>query len=320
MKNKKIILITGVAGMLGSELLEKLINNNKLIIGIDNFKLGKKNYINNFKDKKNFFFFKIDLSKKINNSKLDQILKKYNLNEIWLLAANSDIQKGVLDSNEDLNNTFMTTYNTLNYLKKFLKKNTKLIFSSSSAIYGNVRKKIDEKTLPLYPESNYGSMKLASEAFIAYFSKNHNLKSYIFRFPNVVGKNLTHGILYDFRKKFLSQKKSVKVLGNGYQKKPYSFSSEILNCMQYISKLNFKTHLNYFNLGPNDNGIYVKDIVKIFKKKFNSKKIIYQKSKIGWKGDIPTYSYDTQKINKLGFKFKYNSKQSILKSFKIILD
>ena len=42
MKSKKIILITGVAGMLGSELLEKLINMNKVIVGIDNFKLGKK--------------------------------------------------------------------------------------------------------------------------------------------------------------------------------------------------------------------------------------------------------------------------------------
>ena len=44
---KKIILITGAAGMMGSELIEKLINDNYLIIGIDNFRLGKKKFIKN---------------------------------------------------------------------------------------------------------------------------------------------------------------------------------------------------------------------------------------------------------------------------------
>tara|TARA_B100000989_G_scaffold151871_1_gene113334 strand:- start:16322 stop:17284 length:963 start_codon:yes stop_codon:yes gene_type:complete len=320
MKSKKIILITGVAGMLGSELLEKMINLNKTIIGIDNFKLGKKIYIRKYRKNKNFYFFKIDLSKPITNFKLDRILKKYELDKIWLLAANSDIQKGISNPNEDLKNTFMTTYNSLNYLQRFLRKKTKLIFASSSAIFGSIKHRISEKTPARYPESNYGSMKLASESYIASYSKNNYLKSYIFRFPNVVGKNLTHGILYDFKKKFLSKKKAVQVLGDGSQKKPYSFSSEILNCMQYISNLNFKTYINYFNLGPKDKGIYVKNIVKIFKKKFKSKKIKYQNSKIGWKGDIATYSYDTSKVSKLGFNFEYNSKQSIIKSFKIMFE
>ena len=297
---KKVIFITGVAGMMGSELLEKLINNNKIIIGIDNFKLGKKIYIRKHISNKNFYFLNIDLSKPIINSRLDLYLKKNKLEEIWLLAANSDIQKGILNPNEDFKNTFMTTYNTLNYLKKFLKKNTKLIFASSSAIFGSVKHKISERTPANYPESNYGSMKLASESYIASYAKNHLLKSFIFRFPNVVGKNLTHGILYDFRKKFLSKQNVVKVLGNGNQKKPYSFSSEILDSMKYISNLNFKTYINYFHLGPKDKGIYVKDIVKIFKKKFKLKKIKYQKSKTGWKGDIATYSYDTRKVNNLG--------------------
>jgi len=320
MKSKKIILITGVAGMLGSELLEKLINMNKVIVGIDNFKLGKKIFINKYINRKNFYFFNIDLSKPLTNVKLDRIFKKYELEVVYHLAANSDIQKGGNDPKVDYNLTFMTTYNSLNYLKKFLKKNTKLIFASSSAIFGNIKHKISEKTPAIYPESNYGAMKLASESYIATYAKNYLLKSYIFRFPNVVGKNLTHGILFDFKKKFLSKKEKVQVLGNGYQKKPYSFSSEILESMQYISNLKFKTYINYFNLGPKDKGIYVKNIVKIFKEKFKSKKIKYQKSKTGWKGDIPTYAYDTRKVSNLGYNFKYSSKQAILKSFKTMFD
>ena len=53
---KKIILITGIAGMVGSNLLEKIINSKNLIIGIDNFALGDKKFLKKFNNKKNFFF------------------------------------------------------------------------------------------------------------------------------------------------------------------------------------------------------------------------------------------------------------------------
>ena len=74
---KKTILVTGVAGMIGSELLTRLIKNNKnFIIGIDNFTLGKKSNIKEYFKQKNFIFFNIDLSKKIQNKKLSKLLKK----------------------------------------------------------------------------------------------------------------------------------------------------------------------------------------------------------------------------------------------------
>ena len=311
---KKVILVTGVAGMLGSELLKKILTPQNLIIGIDNFRLGKKEFIKDYYKKKNFFFLNIDLSKKIQNNQLNKILKKNKPDEIWLLAANSDIRKGILSNEEDLNNTFLTTYNTLNLLEKFLKKTTKIIFSSSSAIYGEIKEKIHEKTLPAKPESNYGAMKLASEAFISSYSNKKKVKSFIFRFPNVAGINITHGIIYDFNSKFSKKNKIVQVLGDGNQKKPYSFSTEILNCMQFVISKNHKKLINYFNIGPQDSGITVKEIVKIFKKFFSKKKIKYQKKKIGWKGDIPRYKYDISKINKLGFVFRLNSRKSILKA------
>jgi UDP-glucose 4-epimerase len=313
MKKNKIILITGVAGMLGSELIEKVLKNN-IVIGLDNFELGKKKFIKQYFKKKNFYFFNLDLSKKVNNNLLKKKLSKKKIDQVWLFAANSDIQKGVSDSDVDLKNTFLTTYNTLSFVEKFLKKNTKIIFASSSAIYGNIKNKINEKTLANSPESNYGSMKLASESYISSYSLKNKIQSFIFRFPNVVGINITHGILYDFNKKFLSKKKVVNVLGNGNQQKPYSFSTEILDCMLFaISKIN-KNKNNIFNIGPNDNGIKVKEIVKIFKNFFPNKKISYQKKDRGWQGDIPKYNYDTTKINKLGFIFQLNSKNSIIKA------
>ena len=54
---KKIILITGAAGMVGSNLIEKYINKNVIILGIDNLKLGKYKFINHYLNKKKFFSF-----------------------------------------------------------------------------------------------------------------------------------------------------------------------------------------------------------------------------------------------------------------------
>ena len=194
---KKYIIITGVAGMIGSELLEKIINKkNYHIYGMDNFSLGKKKFISRFLNKKNFEFFEIDNSELISKNILKKI--KYNISEIWLLAANSDINAGNKDEKVDFINTFLTTKNTFNSLESKINKNTKIIFTSSSAIYGSVKHKINEKFLNFNPETNYGLMKVLCEHFLIYKFSKLNFMLNIFRFPNVVGENLTHGIIYDF--------------------------------------------------------------------------------------------------------------------------
>jgi len=317
---KKIILITGAAGMVGSNLINRYINQDLQIIAIDSLKLGKMEYIKSFKKKKNFLFFKIDLSKKIKDRKIENILKQNYLHEVWHLAANSDIQRGISDYEVDLKDTFLTTFNTLNFINKYLKKNTKLIFSSSSAIYGYVKGSISENYKKKNPISNYGLMKLLSEEYIEYIANKNNLKTYIFRFPNVIGSNLTHGIIYDFIKKISYNKKILNVLGNGNQQKPYSDVLEIINCMIFIKNKKFLQNVNFFNIGTNDKGIKVKDIVDIFLKATNfGTKAIFQREKQGWIGDVINYSYSTKKINKLGFRFKLSSKQVITKTIKELI-
>lgn len=308
----KFFFISGAAGMVGSNLIDRLIKDKKnKIYAVDNFTLGKKKFIKKFLKNKNFFFKKIDLSKK-NNFKF--IKEKKKLNEIWLLAANSDILKGIKDSRIDLNNTFMTTFNTLLGLKPYINKKTKIIFSSSSAVFGEKKISINEKTI-FEPISNYGAMKLASENFINYFCNNYSLKSYIFRFPNVVGENLTHGIIYDFFSKKKNKQKIFQVLGNGYQQKPYSYCDEIIDCMLFLRKKKISGNIDYFNIGTNDKGIKVKEIVNIFKSKTKLKKIIkYQNKQGGWPGDVSKYYFSTKKINKLGYKFRMSSKEAIVKA------
>ena len=316
-KNKKIIWITGIAGMLGSELISKFIKKkNYTIIGIDNFTLGKKKFIKDYLKNNNFRFFRINLSKRVNNKKLIYYLGNKKINEVWHLAANSDIKSGINNPVVDFENTFLTTYYTLELINKNINKKTKFIFTSSSAVFGDIKKNINEKTPALYSCSNYGSFKLASEAIISSYSYLHNIKSYVFRLPNVVGKNLTHGVVFDLSNKIKNNDNSfLQVLGNGNQCKPYSYSSEILDSILFVLKKKHSKFINYYNLGTSDKGVKVKVIVNLLKKKFNyKKKIVYEKSSAGWKGDVPKYKYSNKKINKLGYKFSLSSFEAIKKS------
>ena len=139
------------------------------------------------------------------------------------MAANSDIPAGVLNPDIDLRDTFLTTFEILKAMKKF---NIKVLnFASSSAIYGDFGNEIIHESIgPLFPISNYGAMKLASEAQISAACEGFLNRANIFRFPNVVGAPATHGVILDFINKLRLNKNELQVLGNGTQQKAYLLS------------------------------------------------------------------------------------------------
>lgn len=313
----KNIIITGAAGLIGSTLIELIIKNKKnKILAIDNLSCGKFKNIKSFIKEKNFIFLNTDVSKKKFNLKTKTVIKNNIYDEIWLLAANSDIQKGNINHNIDLHNTFFTTFYFLNNIRANLTKKTKIIFTSSSSVYGETLNKLNNNDSTLLPISNYGSMKLASESYISYFSSKTKVKYYIYRLPNVIGKNITHGLLFDMKKKFLSDKNFVQVLGNGNQKKPYAFAEDLIRVIFKLNKLKKSIVLN---IGPKDFGITVKKIInKIYYKLNSKKKIFYQKKKFGWPGDVPQYYYNLENLNKKNINLKLSSKEAINKTINLI--
>ena len=311
----KNIIITGSNGFIAINLVNYLINQSKknIIIGIDNR--------NNIKLNKNLdFFIKDDLSK-FNNKLVNKILKLINVKDdiiFWHLAANSDIQKGSKNKSIDYKDTFLTSKNSLKYSLKLNSK--KFIFASSSAVFGNSAIKLNESSINLKPISNYGIFKLKSEKLIfTYSKKNSDTLFYIFRLPNVVGQNLTHGIIFDFLNKLKANKNILNVLGDGTQTKPYIYITDLISAFLLILK-NSNKKCNLFHIGPFDDGISVKDIVNIFISKFeNNFLVTYEKKNIGWVGDVNKYQYNLYKIKSINWKPKYSSYQAIKKTVNFYL-
>ena len=310
---KKNYIITGASGFIAQHFVKKIFNENtnNIVVAIDK-KETKTNY------NKNYFFYKNDLSK-YSNSLYKKINRKINRSfrtEFWHFAANSDISKGVKNQDIDFNDTFMTTINSIKYSK--LLDIEKFIFSSTAAIYGDNDKKLNEDTIPR-PISNYGAYKLASESIIYGASTGSKLKFYIFRFANVIGPNVTHGIIFDFFKKIKQNKKILKVLGDGNQTKPYIYIEDLISAMNFVTKKS-KSKFNLYLIGPDNSHISVNKIANIFCSIVSpNTKIKFENKKRGWLGDVIKYRYDIKKIKSLGWKPEFSSKDSVIKTIKSFL-
>jgi len=309
----KRILLTGGAGFIGSHLCDYLYKENNHITVIDNLSLGKESNIEHLIGKENFSFIKGDI---LNDTLLDEVFQNGKFDIVFHMAANSDIAQSYENPAIDKDNTFMTTYVILEKMKKYSVK--KIVFASTSAIYGDTSDLLHENYGPLKPVSHYGASKLSSESFISSFVENYNLQAWIVRFPNVVGERATHGVIYDFIKKLRKDSTKLEVLGDGEQYKPYLYVKDLVEAILFVWK-NADEKLNIFNLGVNSR-TKVKDIARMVIEEMNLEATIeYTGGDRGWIGDVPEFNYDLSKINNFGWKAKLTSDEAVHKAIQYIL-
>ena len=306
------ILITGAAGFIGSNLVENFLNEGKKVIGIDNFSRGEAKNISKFQSNPLFIFHEMDMNDYKNYHSIIKAESELEfIDEVWHMAANSDIPAGIKDASVDLKDTFMTTFYTLQIMQDFDIKF--LSFASSSAIYGDLGEiKLVEDVGPLFPISNYGAMKLASEASISAAVESYLDAAYIFRFPNVVGVPATHGVILDFMNKLKDSPQNLKVLGDGTQQKSYLHINDLINAMIKIRNGSQKG-INYYNIGAyDDDGIPVRDIANFVVERVSPKaNINFGKGNKGWVGDVPKFKYSVDKLVSIGWQPNLNSIDAI---------
>jgi len=303
-------LVTGAAGFIGSHLVDALLARRHTVVGIDNLKLGRRENLDRALQDPNFTLFEADLNDlAICRDILRRATEKAPITEAWHLAANSDIRAGVADPEVDLNDTFLTTHNTLKLLREF--QIPRLAFASTSAIYGVQPGLLVENMGPLFPISNYGAMKLASEAAISAALESFLEQAWIFRFPNVIGSRATHGAIYDFIQKLRVNPSELEVLGDGSQEKPYLHVSELVEAMLFIRD-QAGDKLNYYNIAPTEGASTVKFMAETAVRLASPKaKIRYTGGSRGWVGDVPKFRYDVSKLLKLGWHPRLSSDAAV---------
>src|SRR3989338_5052290 len=236
------ILITGGAGFIGSNLTASLLQKGHRVSVFDNLSMKTESFLSQYISNPRFKFIKIDL---INKKQLQENLSS-NIDLVFHLAANSDIAKSAKSPEIDFQNTILATFNILCEMKaKGIKK---IFYTSGSGVYGDIGDKFASEDLgPLLPVSMYGATKLSAESMISAFVKLFDMQAWIIRPANIIGPNLTHGVLFDFIMKLRQNSANLEILGDGRQSKSYIYVSDVIEAMFLILE-KAKRDINIFNL------------------------------------------------------------------------
>ena len=226
-------LVAGGAGFIGSHLIDALLAEGYKVVCVDNFFIGTRENIRHLEGDPRFTFYQQDLS---DFNKTLEIFEKEKPDHVFHMAANSDIQASANDPLIEYRNTYSTTFVLLECMRRAGVK--KFFFASTSAVYGEqMGAQVSEEAVALAPISYYGGAKLGSEGMISAFTYMNDLQTLVFRFPNVIGPRLTHGVIFDFVKRLKADPSHLRILGDGRQSKPYLYVMDLVEAIMQFKEV-----------------------------------------------------------------------------------
>lgn len=299
------VLITGGAGFIGSHLAEYLSKEHNVII-YDNFSTGKKRFVSNLNCK----IIKSDILN------MDELLKAIkNIDICYHLAADPDVRESYKSPLKNFKINLEGSFNVLEACRK--NDVSKIVFASSSVIYGRAKIPTPENA-EIRPISNYGAAKASFEHYLSSYSDLYNINCVIVRYANIIGPRLTHGIIYDFYNKLKKNRKTLEILGDGFQEKSYLHVKDCIEATIFASR-NMEQKFEVYNIGSNET-ITVKQIADILIDVLGLETVKYKYtgSKQGWPGDIPKMKLSINKLKDKGWIPNHSIEEAIIDSINFL--
>jgi UDP-glucose 4-epimerase len=298
------VVVTGGAGFIGSHLVDALVAQGDEVLVIDMLALGGINLLQRHLDSGKVRLLKFDLLSDGWQDALKGVQRVYHL------AADPDVQKSAMTPDPTIQNNILATYRVLEAMRTHAVP--ECVFTSTSTIYGEATViPTPEDYTPLEPISVYGASKLACEALISAYCYSFNMRSWIFRFANIIGERSGHGVITDFIRKLTENPHELEILGDGRQTKSYLEVHECVEAMLYAVG-HAKDPVNTFNIGSED-WIDVKSIAEIITEEMHlpSAKFTFTGGEPGWVGDVPKMQLSVDRIKSLRWKPQIGSRESI---------
>jgi UDP-glucose 4-epimerase len=300
-------LVTGAAGFIGSNVVDRLLADGHDVVGYDNFSTGQERFLADAHRSEKFCMIHGDV---LDLSRLSAAMSGCEV--VYHFAANADVRFGLDHPKKDLEQNTIATFNVMEAMRATGVK--RIAFSSTGSIYG------EPETIPT-PENGafpiqtslYGASKLAGEGLIQAYCEGYGFEGYIFRFVSILGERYSHGHVFDFYRTLRENPTELRVLGNGHQRKSYLYIQDCIDAM-LLAMRHPQGRIHIYNLG-NDHFCEVNESIGWITEHLGVKpRLSYSGGDRGWVGDSPFIFLDCAKIRSLGWKPKLTIREGILRT------
>jgi UDP-glucose 4-epimerase len=305
------IFVTGAAGFIGSNMVDRLLAAGHHVAGFDNFSTGRRQFLADAINHPQFVLHEADL---LDRAALTKAMQGAEL--VIHFAANADVRFGTDHPRKDLDQNAIATWNVLEAMREQSCK--RIVFSSTGSIYGEPEIFPTPETCPFPIQTSlYGASKLAAEGLIQAYCEGFGMQGYIFRFVSILGERYSHGHVFDFYQQLSEHPDRLHVLGNGHQRKSYLYVHDCIDAiLMALEKAGAK--VNIFNLGTdeycevNDSIGWICEFLRL------QPKLTYGGGERGWIGDSPFILLDCSRMRSLGWQPKLNIKEAVLATIKYV--
>ncbi|MCX8181505.1 MAG: GDP-mannose 4,6-dehydratase [Candidatus Methanomethyliaceae archaeon] len=300
------ILVTGGAGFIGTKLAEELVKRGNLVKIFDDLSSGRISNISHLIKTGAVEFIKGDIR---DFSAIKEAGSGCDL--IYHLAAQSLVPFSMERPDLDMEINIKGTLNVLMVAKELM---SKVVFTSSSTVYGNAVRIPTPEDEVLIPYSFYGLSKMAAEHYCRIYSEHFNVPTVVLRLFNVYGPRNNKGLMIDLYRKLLRDQKRLELLGTGNQLKDYLYIDDAVEALMIAPDKAICKGETY-NIGSGES-FTVFQIAELMLEILGLKDVeIVARGGKAWLGDVELTRPDVSKAEReLGWKAKVDIKEGLTKT------
>jgi len=250
-------IVTGGAGFIGSHLVDKLLDDNHQVIILDNLSSGFEKNINPKAE-----LVKIDVSDYNNSNKIVSLMQ--DADSVFHLAALASVQPSIDDPMRFEKNNSLATINILKCAVDA--KVRRVIYSASSAAYGNATKMPLKETDSINPISPYAMQKYYGEVACKMFSQVYGIQTVSLRYFNIYGERQSmegaYALVVGAFAKMRLNKRPLTITGDGEQRRDFTYVKDIVKANILASRSQLVGKGEVINIG-NGNNVSVNDIARM---------------------------------------------------------
>jgi UDP-glucose 4-epimerase len=306
--------VTGAAGFIGSNLVDRLLADGIAVVGWDNFSTGQERFLEGAVRNSGFKLVRGD---NLEPAGLKGAMRGCDF--VFHLAANADVRFGTEHPRKDLEQNTIATFNVLEAMRA--NGISRIAFSSTGSVYGEAAVIPTPEDAPFPVQTSlYGASKIACEGLLSAYAEGFGFEAFIFRFVSILGERYTHGHVFDFYRQLLEHPGWLDVLGDGSQRKSYLYVQDCIDAMLRVARPDsagpVKPGTSVYNLGAPEY-VRVNDSIGFICAALGLKPELRHKGgDRGWVGDNPFIFLDTRKIQAAGWKSKLTIEQGIVRTLR----